>query len=195
MSLSHVKSWLSQETSTKLQTDILSEVSSFLKTQLTYNKGWPARADKGHKMARFGDPSVTYTYKDKQKQVLPWTPSLQVVRDLVTTHMNGWQPNCVVVNTYAPQSGLYPHNDSKYIPQLGNFPTIVSVSFGETRSFRIFPLNEKKKRTSSYVDYALQHGDLFVMSGDFDVNNHHSIPEEPHLKFDRLSLTFRLHNV
>lgn len=30
---------------------------------MTYNKGWPARPDKGHHMARFGDPGVTYTYK------------------------------------------------------------------------------------------------------------------------------------
>lgn len=190
----HVANFLSQETASSLQASILLEVEKFLKTQLTYAHGWPARPDKGHKMCRLGDANVSYDYRGKPKPVHAWTPSLIVVRDIVAGYFD-WQPNCVVVNTYAPTSSLYPHNDSKYIPQLGTQPTIVSISFGAARTFRIYPINAKGKRSKEFSDFLLGHGDLFVMSGDFDANNHHSIPAEPSALGDRLSLTFRKHMI
>lgn len=164
-------------------------------TQMTFNRGWPARIDKGHAMARFGDHGVTYTYKDKPKPMYPFTPGLDTVRSQVALAL-GWVPNCVVVNSYQPSSGLYTHRDGSYIPQLGDTPIIVSVSFGATRTFNLFPADpttNKRIKGAKPVSIKLAAGELFVMHGECDRVFHHGIPEEPHVHGTRLSLTFRRH--
>lgn len=190
-----VKAWLNQETCALLGPSLATETAGRMRSQMTYNKGWPARVDKGHCMARFGDPEVTYTYKGKPKPMYPLTPSMLVVRtELVRTI--GWTPNCVVVNAYAPESGLYPHRDGNYIPQLGDTPIIASVSFGATRTFTLFPADpatNKRAKGAPPVHVQLASGDLFVMYGQCDRRFHHGIPEEPTVEGTRLSLTFRRH--
>jgi len=146
-------------------------------------------------MARFGDPGVTYTYKGKPKPMYAFTPSLDVVRTEVARQL-GWRPNCVVVNSYAPSSGLYPHRDGHYIPQLGDKPTIAAVSFGTTRTFLLHPADpttNKRVKGATPTSVQLGDGDLFVMYGDCDTRYHHSIPEEPDRRGTRISLTFRSH--
>lgn len=44
-----------------------------------------------------------------------FTPGLNQVRSHLVKSL-GWIPNCVVVNSYEPGSGLYPHRDGNYIP-------------------------------------------------------------------------------
>jgi len=163
--------------------------------QMTLNRGWPARVDKGHTMARFGDPGVTYDYKGKPKPVHPFTPALDAVRSRVAAAL-AWAPNCVVLNTYAPASGLYPHRDGAYIPQLGPAPVIASVSFGATRTFLLHPADpatNKRTKGAAPASVALSQGDLLVMHGECDRLFHHSIPEEPGATGTRISLTFRRH--
>lgn len=170
--------------------------------QMTYNRGWPARVDKGHTMARFGANGVSYTYKDKPKPMHPLTPTLELLmKDVSRVVFTGLLAsydrfNCVVVNSYAPTSGLYPHRDGNYIPELGNTPTIASVSFGATRTFNLFPADPKTNKRikgAPPVSVQLAHGDLFVMYGDCDSHYHHSIPEEHNASGSRISLTFRRH--
>lgn len=190
-----VKSWLAPEVCALLGPAIAVETLPRMRSQMTYNKGWPARVDKGHCMARFGDPGINYTYKGKPKPMYDLTPSLLVVRtELMRTV--AWNPNCVVVNTYAPESGLYPHRDGNYIPQLGDTPTIASVSFGTTRTFNLFPcdpVTNKRIKGVSPISIPLGDGDLFVMYGQCDRQYHHGIPEEVDAVGTRLSLTFRRH--
>lgn len=189
----HVPGFLNQEIADQLGAAIVTETASRWVNQMTYNKGWPARIDKGHQMARFGAPGVTYSYKGKPKPMFEFTPSLRQALVRVDLALNT-AFNCVVINSYAPSSGLYPHRDSHYIPQLGENPTIAALSFGCTRTFSIFPLDAKGKRIKEQViSVQLGHGDLFVMYGECDTRYHHSIPEEPDRVGTRVSLTFRRH--
>ena len=163
--------------------------------QMTLSRGWPARVDKGHTMARFGDPGVPYTYKDKPKPMYPFTQALSVIRQRLVDAL-AWTPNCVVVNSYEPGSGLYPHRDGSYIPQLGDTPVIASVSFGATRTFTLHPADpntNKRRKGAQSVNVVLGDGDLLVMHGQCDRSFHHSIPEEPTAEGMRVSLTFRRH--
>lgn len=188
----HVPGWLPSDRTGGLAARIVDETFDRWSLQLKHGKGRPYM-DRGHHMARFGDANVAYDYKGKPKPVYPWTPSLVEVRDLVA--QGGWVPNCVVVNCYASGSGLYPHRDSRYIPQLGARPTIVSVGFGAARTFRFHPLGANGKRLKEgTIDIVLGDGDLLVMHGPCDEEWHHSIPDEPGAGADhRLSLTFRKH--
>lgn len=187
-----VSGWLAAPTADVLLQQITAETQQHQRAQMTYNRGWPARIDKGHTMARFGDQGVTYEYRGKPKPIHAMPKSIVAIRDLIDAQFD-WHSNCCVVNTYEPSSGLYPHRDSGYIPQLGANPVIIAVSFGATRSFNLFRLNEKGKRNKQPITVQLGHGDLLIMHGTCDSDFHHSIPEEPHVVGTRTSLTFRKH--
>lgn len=190
-----VKGWLPKDVCEVLGPAIVSETFNRWVGQLSYSKGWPARVDAGHTMARFGAPGVTYTYKGKPKPMYPLTPSLSDVIARVEKAVS-WRANCVVINSYAPASGLYPHRDGNYIPQLGNTPTIVAVSFGTTRTFQMFPSipgANKRVKGAKPLEIELGDGDLFVMHGACDTTHHHGIPEQPDRVGSRVSLTLRKH--
>jgi alkylated DNA repair dioxygenase AlkB len=188
--VAHAKVWLPKAEADALHQALVDETRPTWRMQLKYGRGRPYM-DRGHHMSRYGEPTVTYTYRSKPKPVHPWTPTLAQVRNAVAQQLN-WAPNCCVINSYTPTSGLYPHSDSKYIPQLGAQPTIVAVSFGAPRTFILHPWNGLK-RSKDVVEVSLSHGDLLIMHGRCDSDFQHSIPEEPNVIGDRLSLTFRLH--
>lgn len=189
----HVPGFLTSQVADSLGAAIVTETSPKWVSQLSYSKGWPARYDRGHTMARFGAPGITYSYKGKPKPMYPFTDSLRQALVRVDLAL-GTAFNCIVINSYEPGSGLYPHRDSHYIPQLGTNPVIAALSFGCTRSFILHPLNEKGKRIKGQeVTVELGNGDLFVMHGQCDTLYHHSIPEQPDRQGTRVSLTFRRH--
>ncbi len=191
----HVPGWLNNAVTAQYGASVIEETFKYWKTQMTLLNGWPARVDPGHTMSRHGDPGVTYSYKDKPKPMGPITPSLDDLRKFLEKELD-WSPNCVVVNSYAPGSGLYPHRDAAYIPQLGKNPIIAGVSFGAARTFqlhRVNPLTNKRIKGTPPVEVILGDGDLLVMYGDCDENYHHGIPQEPNAAGMRLSLTFRKH--
>lgn len=189
-----VKGWLQAVDADRLGAQVVQETYPKWVGQLKYGKRGRF-FDRGHTMSRFGDPGVTYSFKGKPKPMFEMTPSLAALQKLVGREL-GWHPNCVVVNSYAPGSGLYPHRDSTYIPQLGADPTIVAVSFGATRTFQLFPhdpVSNKYVRSRPTVDLELGHGDLLVMHGPCDSLFKHGIPEQPERTGTRVSLTFRRH--
>lgn len=181
--------------------EALAEVTPFLKCQLTYSKGWPARATQDHKMARFGDDHVEYSFRGVDKPVHPWPAGghlggyLTFYRDQIEK-LIGWKANCCVANTYTPAGDLHPHRDSEFIPELGENPTIVSVSLGETRNLLVYELGDDGKRKKGVMPHVvtLRAGDILVMEGAFDSRFHHAFkPEEDRRTGLRLSLTYRKH--
>ena len=90
-------------------------------------------------------------------------------------------------------ASLYPHTDTKYIPELGERPVIAAVSFGEPRDFVLTRIDDKSKK----ITLPLQHGDLFVMFGDSQQEWKHSIPEMNPSDWigSRISLTYRHHPI
>jgi alkylated DNA repair dioxygenase AlkB len=192
--VAHCRGWLNNAVTAQFSTSIIDETFKHWRQQMTYLHGWPSRPDPGHTMARFGDPGVTYEYKGKPKPMHPFSPSLDALRKFIQKELD-WSPNCVVVNSYGPSSGLYPHRDSPYIPALGSNPTIVSISFGATRTFRLSPVDPitgKRVKGSTPTDISLEDGDLLVMHGDCDSTFQHGIPLED-ADGTRMSLTFRAH--
>ncbi len=186
------KRWIGPTLTYLYEQQLTEETRKELKVQLKFGKGKPYR-DGGHRMGRWGDPGVTYSYKDVAKPVAFWTPALLRLRGAVEQRLQ-WRPNCGVVNLYGPTGNLYPHRDGLYIPQLGEQPTIASVSFGSARTMTFHPLDAKGKRLKKgLVNVRLEDGDLFVMHGDCDLKWHHSMEEEPEATGFRLSVTFRKH--
>jgi alkylated DNA repair dioxygenase AlkB len=145
-------------------------------------------------MARFGDPNVEYSHKGIDKPVHAWpsTDYLTCYCDQIE-ELIGWRANCCVANTYTEDGDLFPHRDSQYIPQLGLTPTIVSLSFGQTREFLVWELDERGKRLPKHHAVRLAAGDVLVMEGEFDARFHHGIKPEPNRPGLRLSLTYRKH--
>jgi alkylated DNA repair dioxygenase AlkB len=187
----HVPAWLTQVEADQYGYAVVQETHQRWASHFKFGRGF----DRGHAMARFGDRGITYTYKGKSKPMHPMTPTLTTLQQLVSEEL-GWAPNCVVVNSYEPSSGLYPHRDSTYIPQLGSDPTIVAVSFGATRTFQLHPHNpvtNKYDRSKPTIDLELGHGDLLIMYGQCDSLFKHGIPEQPERTGTRVSLTFRRH--
>lgn len=193
-----VKGWVSTVVADEWATDIVNETSKQWTTQRAFGACGPYY-DPGHKMARFGHEGVTYDYKGTPKPMHPMTHTLTFIgRYISFTFEETWHPNCVVVNTYAPTSNMYPHRDGAYIPQLGDRPTIVGVSFGATRTFLLHKLDQttgKRLRDCPPLEIQLSHGDMIIMYGDCDSSYHHGIPAEPNASGTRLSLTYRRHIV
>ena len=69
----------------------------------------------------------------------------------------------------------------------------MAVSFGTSRTFTLHPVIHGKRQKQGTIDLQLGHGDLLIMYGSCDKDFQHSIPSEPHLSGERLSLTFRKH--
>lgn len=189
--------WLSGQKANDLYNQVVEETYDFSVGQLSYFHG--RRFDSGHRMCRYGDLGVTYTFKDKKKPLKPFTPALDSIRKDVEKLL-GISLNTVVVNYYIDgSSGLYPHTDSAYIPQLGPKPTIIGVSFGAERTFTLdkdAQLTKQERKSACVERHApvLGHGDLLMMWGDSQRDWRHGIPVEPHVTDPRVSLTFRFHH-
>src|SRR5579871_6348867 len=101
----HVPGFLTSQVADSLGAAIVTETSPKWVSQLSYSKGWPARYDRGHTMARFGAPGITYSYKGKPKPMYPFTDSLRQALVRVDLAL-GTAFNCIVINSYEPGSGL-----------------------------------------------------------------------------------------
>lgn len=102
---------------------------------------------------------------------------------------NGWKYNQILMNWY--ENGLHyigPHSDS--IRQLRYGSSIMSISLGESRVFRI-----RNKATNEITDIPLKDRTVVVMGGKFQQEFTHEIPKITGKKGlnvgRRISLTFR----
>ena len=92
--------------------------------------------------------------------------------------------NSVLINRYKTgQSHISWHRDDE--PELGERPTIISLSLGDTRSFEI-----KKNNCSNIIKFKLCNGTLIVMKGDMQKQWRHQVPIDSSTGV-RLNFTFR----
>ena|SRR3990167_4808351 len=115
-----VKGWISPTLSDELCAAVSKETLGKGSAVRVYGPKGPF-FDRGHLMSRFADRGVTYTYKGKSKPISAMPVTISFLRHCVSLEL-GWTANCCVVNSYAPGSGIYPHSDSKRIPELGEVP-------------------------------------------------------------------------
>ncbi len=128
------------------------------------------------------DPQTRYRRPNPDT---PWTPTAARVLRQVAAEVPGWQPNGLIANLYRTgQDSIDWHADKE--AALGPAPTVVSVSYGATRLFKLRALDR-----SSQHEIELRHGDLVVMGGRCQEEFKHSIAKTKKVHDERLSLTFR----
>lgn len=95
--------------------------------------------------------------------------------------------NAVLLNLYRNgKDGVAWHSD--HTDRSGINPIIASVSFGETRMFR---LRHKFKKDLKQVEIPLHHGSFLLMAGTTNSFWQHQVPKTAKDILPRINLTFR----
>jgi len=117
----------------------------------------------------------------------PDTPTLQTIREKVEKQ-TGIQFTSVLLNLYRTgQDSVAWHRDHER--EYGKNPVIGSVSFGETRPFRI---RHKFRKELEQIEIPLKHGSFLLMAGPMQHFWEHQIPKTAKDIKPRINLTFRI---
>ena len=145
----------------------------------------PAKTPIPRLSAWYGDPGASYTYSGIAMSPIPWTPLLLQIRNrLIEATQSNF--NSLLANLYRDgQDSVGWHADDEI--ELGDSPTIASLSFGESRKFKMKQKQNKEEKFS--LD--LNDGDLLIMKGDTQKNWLHEIPSSAKKMGPRINLTFR----
>lgn len=136
------------------------------------------------KVAWYGDSDFSYTYSNRTKRALPWTPELLTLKGRVE-HKTGETFNSCLLNLYHNgQEGMAWHSDAE--KDLKRDGAIASLSFGAARKFAF-----KHKRTKETVSMVLEHGSLLLMKGTTQTHWLHRLPSARRILNPRINLTFR----
>ncbi len=134
--------------------------------------------------ALHGDEGVTYRYSGETMVAQPWTGALADIQQRLQA-WSGTRFNSVLCNFYRDgRDSMGWHADNE--PELGQNPTIASVSFGAARRFLL-----KSKDGSQRLEYSLGHGSLLIMAGDCQHHWVHRVPRTARPVGARMNLTFR----
>ncbi|MCJ8338248.1 MAG: alpha-ketoglutarate-dependent dioxygenase AlkB [Pseudomonadales bacterium] len=144
---------------------------------------------KSHLMPRLhcyqSEQNLNYQYSNLTLQPQSYHAKvLQLKRYLEA--VTGQSYNAVLINLY--RDGLDKmgwHSDDE--PELGNNPSIASISLGAQRCFKL------RHRDKSAADIALQlnHGSLLLMAGELQQHWQHCLPIRKKIIQPRINLTFR----
>jgi alkylated DNA repair dioxygenase AlkB len=137
----------------------------------------------------FSDVSVGYQYSNQRADSKPMTDSLNSMLTLVNSKYNA-NYNGILVNKYKTgEDYISAHSDDER--NLHKTAGVVSISYGATRKFRIRSKKDKKLKT----DFKLFSGVMLQMGGNFQKEFTHEIPVEKRVNEERISFTFRNHNI
>jgi len=135
--------------------------------------------------AWYGDQGKTYTYSKIKMNPNSLTSILEHIKRQVE-EICGESFNSVLLNLYRNGSdSIAWHSDDE--KELGKNPTIASLSFGETRSFKL----RHKLKKELKLDIELTHGSLLIMRGTTQHCWQHQIPKTRSSRKPRINLTFR----
>ncbi|WP_277014971.1 alpha-ketoglutarate-dependent dioxygenase AlkB family protein [Flavobacterium lindanitolerans] len=115
-----------------------------------------------------------------------WTPELSSIRKRVELE-TGLDFNSVLLNLYRNgNDGVAWHSDREH--NTGKDPIIASVTFGETRMFK---LRHKFRKDIPVVEIPLHHGSFLLMGGTTNSFWQHHVPKTARDVRPRINLTFR----
>ena len=135
-------------------------------------------------VAWHGDAAFQYTYSHNTKTALPWTPTLQNIKQMVEAE-SGDSFNCCLLNLYhSGEEGMAWHADDE--KELLPDGVIASVSLGAPRRFVFRHKADKEK-----AEILLAHGSLLLMRGTTQSHWEHSLPVMKRANGARINLTFR----
>jgi alkylated DNA repair dioxygenase AlkB len=134
----------------------------------------------------FGDRAYTYTGLRLEPHRYPkWLLNIQT---LIQKKCN-CKLNSVLINKYRDGNDYVSyHQDNE--PELGEKPIIVSLSFGDSRKFRL-----KNITTSKVIEVILEDGDMLFMGPSIQENWKHELPKMKKSTSVRYNLTFRWINI
>lgn len=167
------------------------EQSDHFYTQLLRNTPWREYQMKVYDKT-VTVPRMIAWYEDKdnpgaEPDALDWTPDLLEIRETVE-RQTGYHFNSVLLNLYRDGSdGVSWHSDRQ--ETIGQNPVIASVTFGETRMFR---LRHKYQKEKLQVEIPLHHGSLLLMAGTTNSFWQHEVPKTARKVLPRINLTFRI---
>lgn len=134
-----------------------------------------------------GDPGRIYRYSGRVFEPSPWTPALLRIKTDVE-NATGHCYNSVLLNLYRNENDSVGwHSDDE--PELGPMPAIASLSFGETRVFR---LRHRRRKDIPAMALSLENGSLLLMKGQTQRCWQHAVLKERQACGERINLTFRL---
>lgn len=118
---------------------------------------------------------------------LAWTPSLLVIKEKVEA-ISGITFNRVLLNYYRDgNDSVAWHSD--HLPSDGRHHQIASVTFGETR---IFKIRHKTDKSVPQLDIPLTHGSFLLMGETLQDHYEHHVPKTSRKIGPRINLTFRV---
>ena len=137
------------------------------------------------KTAWYGTEPFSYTYSKIPRVALPFTPVLNNLQALVSTHTQCLF-NSALLNLYHHgMEGMGKHSDDEdsIVPQSG----IASLSFGAERTFAL-----QHKTTKEKIRISLPSGSLLLMVGKCQECWWHELPKTKKVSIPRINITFRL---
>ena len=136
--------------------------------------------------AWYGDKGKSYKYSGIKVESEPWLPTLTAIKRQIET-VSDVEFNSVLLNLYrSERDSVAWHSDDE--PELGENPTIGSVSFGEERVFHL----RHKKNEALRAKVTLLHGSYLLMKGRTQRYWQHQIAKTSRPCGPRINLTFRL---
>jgi alkylated DNA repair dioxygenase AlkB len=136
------------------------------------------------KVAWYADQPFEYTYSNRTKVALAWTPALLELKQMVEK-VSGETYNSCLMNLYHNgDEGMAWHSDGE--TDLKENGAIGSLSLGAERKFSF-----KHKKTKQNVSIVLEKGSLLVMKGTTQKHWLHRLPPTKKVKTPRINLTFR----
>ena len=116
-----------------------------------------------------------------------WPADLQDIKQKVEETC-GIQFNCVLLNYYRDgNDSVAWHSDT--LPSSGRHHAIASVTFGETRQFK---LRHKTNKAIPQVSIPLTHGSFLLMGETMQYHYEHHVPKTSRPIGPRINLTFRI---
>jgi alkylated DNA repair dioxygenase AlkB len=164
--------------------------------QSSFDTAWNAHPADKHEILMHGRMVETprwqqaygadYHYTGRVNKALPVPPFLEPLMSWVQAQIDP-RLNGALLNWYeGPGHYIGPHHDSVRHMVVGC--PIVTVSFGETRTFR---LTWGKGADARILDFPAEDGTLFVMPYDTNQAWKHSVPKSARYVGRRISVTFR----
>jgi alkylated DNA repair dioxygenase AlkB len=162
----------------EIQSKLLIRPEIFIFNKICYQK---------RNVGFFSDTSIGYKYSNKLMSSQKLTPCLTILLNGLNQFL-GSKYNGILINEYLNgEDYISSHSDDEAnLDKSG----VVTISFGESRNFRIRNVSDKK----IVGDFEMLSGICFMMLGDFQKEFKHEIPIEKN-KGCRVSFTFRNHLV
>jgi len=131
------------------------------------------------------DPRLTAWYGKEGTN--EWTPELLEIKEKVES-LAGVTFDSVLLNYYRDgNDSVSWHSDT--LPAGGRHHAIASVTFGETR---IFKVRHKTRKDIAPLSIPLTHGSFLLMGETMQTHYEHHIPKTARKVSPRINLTFRI---